>query len=212
MGAGAGRGVVAFLVFVDDDGFRRTFTIEPGVERVRMGRDPGEGLSLPWDPEISRVHAELERVGSAWVVVDDGLSSNGTHVNDERLCGRRRLNTGDRLRMGSTEIVFRALADEGTMTVIPGLSEPPVELSPGQRKVLIALARPYRAGNFLATPATNQEIAAELHLSIDGVKAHLRTLFTKFAIRDLRQNQKRARLVELAFQRGNLTRGDLESA
>ena len=39
---------------------------------------------LTWDPDASRVHAELVRLADAWVVVDDGLSRNGTFVNGER--------------------------------------------------------------------------------------------------------------------------------
>ena len=46
----------------------------------------------------------------------------------------------------------------------------------------------------------------ELSLSVDAVKTHLRVLFGKFGIEGLAQNQKRARLVELAFARGNLRR------
>ena len=41
---------------------------------------------------------------------------------------------------------------------------------------------------------------------MDAVKTHLRVLFGKFGIAGLAQNQKRARLVELAFARGNLRR------
>jgi len=51
-------------------------------------------------------------------------------------------------------------------------------------------------------PATNQQIADELFLSLDAVKTHLRMLFHKFGIEDLPQNQKRARLVEMALQFG----------
>ena len=40
------------------------------------------------------------------MLVDDGLSSNGTFVNQERLNGRRRLNDGDNLRFGRTTVIF----------------------------------------------------------------------------------------------------------
>ena len=75
-------------------------------------------------------------------------------------------------------------------------------LSPTQRLVIGALCRPYTAGTPYATPATNQQIADEIFLSVDSVKSHLRTLFGKFGVEDLPQNQKRARLVELAFTSG----------
>lgn len=57
-------------------------------------------------------------------------------------------------------------------------------------------------GDRFQTPATNQEIAEQVFLSVDAVKAHLRTLYRKFAIEDLPHNRKRARLVELAIAAG----------
>ena len=62
-------------------------------------------------------------------------------------------------------------------------------------------SRPYKHDEF-AAPATNQEIADELHLSVDAVKSHLRTLFQRFGIEHLPQNQKRSRLVAEALQAG----------
>jgi predicted ArsR family transcriptional regulator len=63
-------------------------------------------------------------------------------------------------------------------------------ISPGQRRVLVALCRPYKDGGAFATPATNQAIAAELHLSVDAVKTHMRALFEKLGVEDLPQNKK----------------------
>jgi DNA-binding NarL/FixJ family response regulator len=53
------------------------------------------------------------------------------------------------------------------------------------------------------------QVAAEVFLSVDAVKTHLRTLFQKFHIEDLPQNQKRVKLVERAFALGIITRRDL---
>ena len=78
-------------------------------------------------------------------------------------------------------------------------------LSESQRRVLIALCRPFKESSSYATPATNQQIATELYLSVDAIKTHLRALFAKFGIEDLPQNQKRVRLVELALKSGVLT-------
>jgi hypothetical protein len=84
------------------------------------------------------------------------------------------------------------------------MAEPPndVRLTDTQLGILAALCRPIAAGNNYATPATNQEIADEVFLSVDAVKGHLRTLYRKFGIEDLPHNQKRARLVELAIEGG----------
>jgi hypothetical protein len=82
-------------------------------------------------------------------------------------------------------------------------------MSDTQRRILIALCRPYKAGPGFAAPASNNDVAAEVFLSVDAVKTHLRILFKRFEISDLPQNQKRARLVECAFQSGLVTERDL---
>jgi hypothetical protein len=82
-------------------------------------------------------------------------------------------------------------------------------VSDAQRRVLLALCRPYKEPGPFTTPATNQEIASELFLSVEAVKTHLRALFAKFGVEDLPQNQKRARLIERAFQTGLVSERDL---
>jgi hypothetical protein len=77
-----------------------------------------------------------------------------------------------------------------------------VRLTDTQLGILAALCEPISSGNQYATPATNQDIADEVFLSVDAVKGHLRTLYRKFGIEDLPHNQKRARLVELAIEGG----------
>jgi hypothetical protein len=81
-----------------------------------------------------------------------------------------------------------------------------VRLTDAQLGILAALCRPISSGNHFATPATNQEIADEVYLSVDAVKGHLRTLYRKFGIEDLPHNRKRARLVELAIEGGYVKR------
>ena len=72
-----------------------------------LDRPPaGNDVALPWDPEVSRLHAELERVRDDWVLCDDGLSRNGTFVNGARVSGRRRLCRGDILTVGETAIAY----------------------------------------------------------------------------------------------------------
>jgi hypothetical protein len=180
------------------------------VARVTVGRARSCDVSLHWDHQVSRVHAQLERVGDHWTVVDDGLSRNGTFLNGERLAGRRRLRAGDVLHLGTTPVAFRAPGEAGDSTAGGKLVARP-ELSEAQRRVLIALCRPYLGGAFHAAPATNRQIAAELFLSLETVKSHVRALFERFGVEDLPQNAKRARLVELAFQSGAVIPRDLEA-
>ncbi|WP_205696794.1 FHA domain-containing protein [Conexibacter sp. SYSU D00693] len=180
-------------------------------DRLSIGRDPACDVALPWDAGVSRLHAELERVAASWVLVDDGLSRNGTWVGETRVAGRRRLDDQDVVRVGSTLLLFRAPALPGAVeaTAVEAPAAPAPELSPAQRRVLVALCRPFAGGGAHALPATNRAIAAELVLSEEAVKTHLRTLFQKFDVGDLPQNAKRARVVELALRSGAVTPGDL---
>jgi DNA-binding CsgD family transcriptional regulator len=197
-----------FLVLRDGEGRQRLLRLHG--ERLSVGRGESNDVPVPWDTEVSRLHAELECIAGEWTIVDDGLSRNGTYVNGTRISGRARLRDGDTVRVGRTSLGFRSPDAEETQerTVVAGQPVALADLPPTQRSVLVALARPYKHGEF-ATPATNQEIAAELHLSVDAVKAHLRSLFQRFGIEHLPQNQKRSRLVAEAFQRGMLTQRDL---
>jgi pSer/pThr/pTyr-binding forkhead associated (FHA) protein len=200
-----------FLVYRDSEQRQRICALVNPDAAVTIGRRAQNDLSLEWDMEVSRLHATLERIGGAWTIADDGLSSNGSFVNGERLVGRHRLEDGDTVVVGATVIVFREPGFEGGETTARAGSAPTrADLSDGQRRVLVALCRPYRGDDPFAVPATNQAIAEEVFLSIDAVKSHLRALFHKFGIEDLRQNQKRARLVALARQGGLVTERDYE--
>ncbi|MGH2919200.1 MAG: response regulator transcription factor, partial [Solirubrobacteraceae bacterium] len=59
-------------------------------------------------------------------------------------------------------------------------------------------------------PASNQQIADELVVSVEAVKTHLRALFDKFAVGDLPRQAKRGQLVKRAFQTGAISTKDFE--
>jgi DNA-binding MarR family transcriptional regulator len=198
-----------FLVFRGDDRDQRIVDLDAHGERMSIGRGLGNQVSLPWDTEVSRLHAELECIAGVWTVSDDGLSRNGTYVNGQRVSGRHRLRDGDVVRVGQTSIAYRRPeAEDSQPTQVAGERLTLGDLPPTQRQVLVALARPYKHDEF-AVPATNQDIASELHLSVDAVKSHLRSLFQRFGIEHLPQNQKRSRLVAEALQSGVLATRDL---
>lgn len=107
-------------------------------------------------------------------------------------------------------MLFRAPGQAGgESTVISADALTAAGVSPAQRRVLVELCRPYKGGAAFATPATNGEIAAALHLSVDAVKTHLRALFEKFGVDELPQNAKRVGLVERAMQSGLIGERDL---
>jgi hypothetical protein len=194
-----------FLLYFDGVGHQ---VLHELAGEITVGRGSDCDVALGWDREVSRLHAQLERVGAHWVLVDDGLSRNGSFVNGERVVGRRALRDGDRLVFGDTPVFYRAPAAEGASSTINVATSPAaVNLTPTQKQILVALCRPVRDSAF-ATPLTNKEIADEVSLSVDAVKAHLRTLFERFGLEDLPQNQKRARLAALALLQGIVTQRD----
>ena len=57
------------------------------------------------DTGVSRKHVGIKRVDGGYELADLG-STNGVYVNGEKVA-RRKLEIGDVIRVGTTEIVFR---------------------------------------------------------------------------------------------------------
>ncbi len=195
-----------FVFLRDGDGAVRTVRLD--AERLLLGRSAQSDLAVSWDPRVSAVHASLERRGSRWVIEDDGLSRNGTFITGERLRGQRTLRDGDLIQVGDTVIGFRDPGSEQVLATVTMVSVAPPEVSQAQRRILNALCRPLADPN-RATPATNEEIARELTVSVAAVKSHLTVLFERFGLDQLPQNEKRARLAERAVASGIARLSDL---
>jgi pSer/pThr/pTyr-binding forkhead associated (FHA) protein len=197
----------AFLAFRDGNGDLR---LEPlgSVTSVTIGRGEHNDFVLAWDAEVSRTHAQLELIGGEWTLVDDGLSRNGSFLNGERILGRRRLADGDVIRLGRTSMVFRSPSLPSGSTAVGDLAAH-VRLTESERRVLVELCRPVAVPGASGVPAGNREIADELHLTPDGVKTHIRTLFAKLGIEDLPQYRKRTELARRALESGLVNPRDL---
>ncbi len=73
---------------------------------LTLGRAPDRAAFLLADPEVSGLHARIERNGGPPVLIDAG-STNGTYVNDARV-SRHALQPGDRVRLGGVQLVVQA--------------------------------------------------------------------------------------------------------
>jgi FHA domain len=199
-----------FVVYRDGEAVQQLVGLDPAQPRLWLGRGEASRIRLEWDTEVSRLHAELEHAGDSWMLVDDGVSRNGSFVNGQRISGRRRLHDGDVVRLGRTELLFRSPGEgDSGATALSEDAQLATGVTEAQRRVLIALCRPLKGGGAFAAPATNQQIADEVFLSVGAVKAHLRALFGRFGIEELPQNSKRLRLVELSFQTGLVSEHEL---
>jgi pSer/pThr/pTyr-binding forkhead associated (FHA) protein len=208
----AERSGTAFVLFHDAEDRQQVVALpRSGDMVVAIGRSVDEGIRLDWDPEVSALHALLERVAGAWTIVDDGLSRNGTFVGGAAVAGRQRLRDGDVIRCGGVSITFRDGGSSGPRETRKAAAEPAARrLTPAQRRVLVALCRPLIETRH-ATPATNKAIARELSVSVDAVKTQLRRLSELLGVEGLPQNEKRAQLARTALESGLLSPRDLRS-
>ena len=87
------------VVFLTVNGARRALE----KQRVVIGRSKECDIQIG-DPNISRRHAELRQEGSTYWLVDLD-STNGVEVNGRRQ-KQTKLGDGDRILLGSTELVF----------------------------------------------------------------------------------------------------------
>jgi hypothetical protein len=87
------------LVTLSFDGNRH----EVNQGRVVIGRSRDCDIQLT-DANVSRRHAELRQEGASYWIVDLG-STNGIEVNGKRM-RRAKLEAGDTVTLGSTEITF----------------------------------------------------------------------------------------------------------
>jgi hypothetical protein len=74
---------------------------------VTVGRGGQNDLVLVGDDFASARHARIELRGDG-VWVQDLESTNGTYVNGSRVAGAQRLDTGDVLRVGETDLRVEA--------------------------------------------------------------------------------------------------------
>ncbi|WP_372787748.1 FHA domain-containing protein [Paraconexibacter sp.] len=197
-----------FLAYRDGFGDLRIVPITD-AQQVTIGRATDNDVVIDGDQQVSRVHAVLEHIGGTWALRDDGLSRNGSFVGGERVLHRQRLVDDDMLRVGGTAILFRCPPPVTADSTLATSRASAARLTEAERRVLVALCRPLLGPDTSAGPASNREIAAELVLSLSGVKSHLRSLSAKLAVGDLPQNRKRAHLARRALEAGIVTTRDL---
>jgi len=171
---------VAYLQREDDLGIQYQLT----PPSVSIGRAENNDIVLDGDMRASRHHARFGFNDGQWVLVDS-QSANGTTVNGQPITTHS-LRGGDRIRIGSTPLLFVPVADpQATITEEPPADEakaPP--LSEREREILA----------LVGTGRTDRQIADELYISVATVRSHLDR------IRDKTGCRRRPELTRLAIE------------
>ncbi len=98
----------------------------PLSDRLSLGRDWNADIALN-DQQISRRHAQIQRAGDGYQIVDQG-SSNGTFVNGNLISMPAWLSVGDEIRMGDTRMVLcgpqRRITSETIVQASPAAAHP----------------------------------------------------------------------------------------
>ena len=103
---------------------------------------------------------------------------------------------------GATRITFQDRASTEQIDSTARASEETwAPMTARDRDVLRALCRPL-VDDSSGLPASNEDIAAEVALSVDSVKSRLRVQYERYGLVDLRQGEKRARLARLLLANG----------
>jgi hypothetical protein len=192
-----------FLVYRDGEGRQVLHTLSGSHPAVTIGRRDEADISMPWDPEMSRLHVELELHAGEWTICDDGFSQNGTWVNGLRLAGRRRLNDGDLVRVGRSIIVYCDPVPISTgPTLVPGELSATPRFSEQQQRVLRALCKPLFADGEGINAATDEEVAEATGIPLEDVVVELDHLGRALGLEDMPHADQRAEIALLAMRSG----------
>jgi hypothetical protein len=192
-----------FLLMRDADGVQRIVPLDAQQGSITIGRRLEAGVSLSWDPEVSRLHAELEPKAGEWTLSDDGFSQNGTFVNGLRIHGRRRLMDGDLVRVGQTTLAFCDPGLSGLgVTLAPGELGSAPKFSEQQQRILRALCRPLMGDGEGLNPAPDAVIAAVTDIPEEVVTTELDHLGRSFGLQEMPPADQRAEIALLALRSG----------
>lgn len=187
----------ARLQWLGKDRSLHVYVLPADVPIVRIGRHPSCEVILD-DPNVSRRHVLLTRVDDTWFAED--VSSSGTDLEREQrrpLRRRQALSHGDTLHLAFFALRFKDEAQETLDVTVPVGGGSRIDLTPMEQKVLQCMCRPVVGG--VAPPASNREIAEEMVLTVDGVRSHIRSLYSKFGIVAGTSGQRRITLVQRAL-------------
>ncbi len=97
---------------LEKNGAVKVHALNPG-ETISIGRDGNNNIVID-DPSVSRSHCLLY-IGISSVEIEDLDSTNGVHVQGDRILARIQLNPSDELTIGNI-VCFLHATDHSVMT------------------------------------------------------------------------------------------------
>lgn len=136
----------------------KVIALFPG-QAVILGQGPVVIPGLQ-DPEIARVHCHLDISSDHVTVADSGTHRCGTSINGERIAEPHRLQPGDIIRIGQTQLHFltdtQSAATICSMPGIPALQLPP---EPSRASKPIKPAKPQMGQGQPLTSLVGQQLS-----------------------------------------------------
>lgn len=104
-------------------------------DELDIGRAEDNDIDL-MDAKVSRHHARIRREGADFVLTDLG-SANGTLVNGRRLTRPHKLRHGERIMIGSAELIYQVSDEPADETVIAAVPPPTTQATIPSRPAVV---------------------------------------------------------------------------
>ncbi|MFH1438121.1 MAG: FHA domain-containing protein [Pseudomonadota bacterium] len=174
------------LVIIDDEG---KSTVVPLTRNdYSVGRQEGNVIRLT-ERNVSRKHARLEKSNGKFII-DDLESYNGVLVNNDRVKGKKTLNSGDSIQIGDYRLVFREItgADtEESVIVKESMVRPPAPrvatALPGEKPKLIIINGP-RPGQIINLEDGETIVGRSENAEIEVDEASVSREHAKFILKE----------------------------
>jgi len=185
----------------------RALSLAPSASPVDIGRVDVCPVRIESDPLVSRRHARLI-FAAGWWSIQDAASHNGTFIGDRRIPGETILKDGACFRVGETVLSVHLPASG------PGPAAPEehaerrlLDPNPIQRKILVALARPWLAGHELPVSPRDADIAHTLGCDVKSIADAVSDLYEQAGLSS--DVDQRSGLIALAMHERTVTPDDL---
>lgn len=182
-------------------------SLSPSASPIDIGRVDVCPVRIQSDPLVSRCHARLI-FGAGWWSVEDAGSRNGTFIGDKRIPGETILKDGACFRVGDTVLSVQVPQSGPDQTAPQERAEPRLlDPDPIQRKILVALARPWLAGHDLPVVPSDVDIAHALGCDVTSVADAVTALYEQAGLSS--EVDQRSGLIARAMHERTVTPNDL---